>query len=221
MQGKGNKWNIKVGLTFLEGLLRARGVRLHMVPITTPSLAFEKSVCGGQYSFAAYLAARFAADYHVMMYVDGDTAMIEGSKKSLQAILYDRFFSKNSSKCAGHRTRLIEQYVKPEDDRTDRVLQCTEEIALNEKKWAYANQNCHLKEGHIVARTDSILAMSVHHPDTDTKYAPEGVQDCITPGNKENDRYFLRADEFIQLHLRNRLRKDECVCFADVSTTSS
>ena len=46
----------------------------------------------------------------------------------------------------------------------------------------------------------------------------KGIEDCITPGNKENDRYFLKSDEFVQLHLRNRLRKDECVCFADVKT---
>ena len=111
--------------------------------------------------------------------------------------------------------RLIEQYVKPEDEKTTRILQCTEDISLNKQKWAYANENCHLKEGHIVARTDSILAMSVHHPDTDSKYVPEGVEDCISRGNKVNDRYFLKADEFVQFHLRNRLRKDECTCFAD------
>mmetsp|Transcript_11741 Transcript_11741/g.17821 ORF Transcript_11741/g.17821 Transcript_11741/m.17821 type:complete len:704 (+) Transcript_11741:189-2300(+) len=220
MRGMGNKYTKHVGLT-LEGLLRARGVKLHIVPIVTPSISFEKSVCGGQYAFAAYVAARFAADYHLMMYVDGDTAMIEGSQRSLQEVLYERFFSKNSSKCAGHRLRLIEQYVKPEDDRTVRVLQCTEDIALNKEKWEYINEKCHLKEGHIVARSDSILAMSVHHPDTDIEYAPEGVEDCITPGNKRTDRYFLKTDEFIQLHLRNRLRKDECVCFADVNIESS
>jgi hypothetical protein len=214
MKGKANKKSKKSKMT-LGDLLRTRGVKLHIVPVTTPSLSFEKSVCGGQYTFAAYLAARFAADYHVMMYVDGDTAMIEGSNKSLQEILFERFYGSNSSKCAGHRIRLIEQYVQTEDDRTDRVLQCTEDMSLNPKKWEYANKNCHLKEGHIVARTDSILAMSVHHPDTDIDYIPEGVEDCVTPGNKENDRYFLKSSEFVQLHLRNRLRKDECVCFAN------
>jgi len=208
---KGPKTN-KVGDLTLMELLRMRKIKLHVVPIATPSLAFERSVCGGQYSFAAYLAARYAADYHVMMYVDGDTAMIEGSNKTLQEILYNRFFSKNASKCAGHRIRLIEQYVKPEDESIDRVLQCTEEVALDKDKWKYAMDNCHLKEGHIVARTDSIWAMSVHHPDTDMNFVPDGVEDCITPGNKENDRYFLKPDEFVQLHLRNRLRKDECVC---------
>ncbi len=214
MKGKAN---IKGRITkmTLSDLLRLRGIKLHIVPITSPSLSFEKSVCGGQYTFAAYLAARFAADYHVMMYLDGDTAMIEGSSRSLQEILYERFFSKNSSKCAGHRIRLIEQFVKPEDDRTERVLQCSADVALNEKKWKYANKHCHLKEGHIAARTDSILAMSVHHPDTNVEYVPEGIEDCITPGNKLNDRYVIREDEFVQLHLRNRLRKDECVCFGD------
>lgn len=214
MKGKLNQDTKPSEMTLAE-LLHLRGIKIHIVPITTPSLTFEKSVCGGQYTFAAYLAARFAADYHVIMYVDGDTAMIEGSERSLPEILYDRFFSKNSSKCAGHRIRLIEQYVKPEDDRVERVLQCSEEASLNKAKWDYANANCHLKEGHIVARTDSIWAMSVHHPDTDIDFVPEGIEDCISPGNKENDRYFLKADEFVQLHLRNRIRKDECVCFGN------
>lgn len=217
MNNKENKKGKDSDMT-LGDLLRSRGIRLHIVPIVTPSLSFEKSVCGGQYAFTAYLAARFAADYHVMMYLDGDTAMIEGSNRSLQDILFERFFSRYSSKCAGHRLRLIEQYVKPEDDRTERVLQCSADVSLNESKWNYVNKNCHLKEGHIVARTDSILAMSVHHPDTDTNYTPKGVEDCITKGNQEDDRYFLKADEFVQLHLRNRLRKDECVCFADITS---
>lgn len=215
MKGKTNDKSINSSMT-LGDLLRFRGIKIHMIPVTSPSLSFEKSVCGGQYTFAAYVAARFAADYHVMMYVDGDTAMIEGSKKSLREILYNRFFSPDSSKCAGHRLRLIEQFVKPEDDKILRVLQCTEDISSNDTKWKYINQNCHLKEGHIVARTDSILAMSIHHPDTDSKYVPEGVEDCITGGNKENDRYFLKADEFVQVHLRNRLRKDDCVCFTEL-----
>lgn len=198
-------------MTLLE-LLRFRGIRIHMVPITTPSIAFERNVCGGQYSFAPYLAARFAADYHVIMFIDGDTAIVESSK-TLQSILYDRFFSKMSSKCAGHRLRLIEQYVKPEDENIDRLLQCTHDITSNRSKWNFAMKNCHLKEGHIVARTDSIYSFSVHHPDTLKDYLPKGVEDCITPGNEESDRYFLKENEFVQLHLRDRERKAECTCF--------
>lgn len=196
-------------------VLRLRRIKIHIVPITTPSMAFEKSVAGGQYSFAPYLAARFAADYQVMMFIDGDTAMVEGSAETLQHTLYERFFSDNSSKCAGHRLRLIEQYVKPHDQNTERVLQCTHELLSNPKKWDYAIKNCNLKEGHIVARTDSIYAFSVHHPDTLSAYVPPGVQDCITPDNKESDRYFLKDSEFVQLHLRDRERKAECTCFAD------
>ena len=198
-------------MTLME-LLRYRKIKIHMVPIVTPSLAFEKSVCGGQYPFASFLAARYAADYHAIMFIDGDTAMVEKSK-TLQSVLYDRFFSKNSSKCAGHRLRLIEQYVKPQDDNTDRVLACTEDLSSNQDKWDYAMKNCHLKEGHIVARTDSIYAFSVHHPDTLSKYLPQGIEDCITSGNKEDDRYFLKESEFVQLHLRDRERKPECTCF--------
>jgi len=206
-----------VDMTLMD-LLRLRGVKIHVVPITTPSMVFEKSVCGGQYSFAPYLAARFAADYQVMMFIDGDTAMVEKGAQTIQSTLYDRFFSKNSSKCAGHRLRLIEQFVKPEDETIDRVLQCAHDLTSNPKKWEFAMKNCHLKEGHIVARTDSIYAFSVHHPDTLSEYLPEGVEDCITPGNKETDRYFLKESEFVQLHLRDRERKPECACFGNAPT---
>ena len=199
-------------MTLME-LLRLRGMKIHVVPITTPSLAFEKSVCGGQYSFTPYLAARFAADYQVMMFIDGDTAIVEGGTQALQSILYDRFFSKNSTKCAGHRLRLVEQFVKPENDSSERVVQCAHDLASNPKKWEFAMKNCQLKEGHIVARTDSIYAFSVHHPDTIDGYLPAGVENCITHTGQVNDRYFLKASELVQLHLRNRERKPECACF--------
>jgi len=200
-------------ITLLE-LLRIRSIKIHFVPIMTPSLVFEKTVCGGQYSFPPYLAARYAADYQVIMYVDSDTAMIEGNnKRTLNEMIYDRFFGQNSSKCAGHRMRLIEQYVKSEYNNIEKILQCTQNLALDKKKWQYALKNCHLKEGHIVARTESVYAFSVHHPDTLADYLPEGVGDCITPGNAVTPRYFLGEDEFVQLHLRNRERKAECACF--------
>jgi len=207
------KFAAKLDLTLME-LLRIRKIKIHMVPITTPSMAFERNVCGGQYSFAPYLAARFAADYHVMMFIDGDTAMVESSD-TLQTVLYNRFFSKQSTKCAGHRLRLIEQYVKPENESIQKVLQCTQDLSSDRVKWKYAMENCHLKEGHVVARSDSIYAFSVHHPDTLPDYLPTGVEDCITPGNEETDRYFLKESEFVQLHLRNRERKPECTCFVN------
>ena len=217
-------------MTLLQ-LLRLRHIKIHMVPIITPSLVFEKTVCGGQYSFATYLAARYSADYQVIMFVDGDTALIESSnKRTLNEIMYDRFFGRKSSKCAGHRMRLIEQYVKPEYNDNESVLQCVQDLALDKQKWQYALKNCHLKEGHIVARTDSVYAFNVHHPDTLAEYLPEGVKDCMPPrvgfgwdklaslidnGTIEEfvPGYFLGEDEFVQLHLRDRERKAECACF--------
>jgi len=199
----------------LKDLLRLRGIKIHIVPLATPSIAFEKSVCGIQYAFTSYLAARFAADYHVMMYIDGDTAMLEKSK-TMQNIYFDRFFSEKSNKCVGHRFRLFEQYVRPEDDNIDRVLQCTKELITDPKKWNYVSKNCHLKEGHVVARTDSIHEFNVHHPDTIEEYLPIGLKDCITPGNRETDEYFLTSNEIVQIHLRDRERKPECTCFAEV-----
>ena len=219
-----NNNNSNNNMTLME-LLRYRQIRLTMVPILTPSLAFAKSVCGGQYPFATYLAARYAADYHAIMFIDGDTAIVEKSSTTLQDVLYNRFFSskeennhsslKNKT-CAGHRLRLIEQYVREEDETTEQLLACTNDLYSNQAKWDYAMKNCHLKEGHIVARTDSIYAFSVHHPDTLPEYLPRGVEDCITPGNREDDVYFLRAEsEFVQLHLRDRERKVECACFVN------
>ena len=210
----------------LMDLLRLRGMKIHVVPIITPPLVFEKTVSGGQYTFPPYLAARYSADYQVIMFIDGDTAMIESSsKRTLNEILYDRFFGRKSSKCAGHRMRLIEQYIKPEYNSDKRVLECTQNLALDKKKWQYALNNCHLKEGHIVARADSVYAFNVHHPDTLADYLPEGVEDCIFPhtftmlqaalsnnNTPSAQRYVLGEDEFVQVHLRDRKRKAECAC---------
>ena len=201
----------------LMDLLRHRKIKIRVVPIITPSLLIEKTVCGGQYVFTNYLAARYSADYQVIMFLDGDTAVLEKSEK-LQSVLYDRFFSSKSSKCAGHRIPMIEQYVSAEYDNTEGVLACTADITSDMSKWNYAMRNCDLKEGHIVARTDSIFAFNVHHPDTLPKYVPTGVEDCITPGNKRDNRYFLTETEFVQLHLRDRQRKEECTCFVNQET---
>mmetsp|Transcript_21240 Transcript_21240/g.29768 ORF Transcript_21240/g.29768 Transcript_21240/m.29768 type:complete len:696 (-) Transcript_21240:114-2201(-) len=199
----------------LSDVLRARGIKIHIVPLTTPSIAFEKSVCGVQYAFTAYLAARFAADYHVMMYIDGDTAIVEKNSQTLHEILYRRFFSSESNRCVGHRFRLIEQYVKPEGQSVDRVLDCTKELVLNHTRWDQMNKECVLKEGHIAVRSDSIYEMSVHHPDSLYDYVPTGVKNCITQGNEETREYFFTKNEVVQVHLRNRLRKDVCVCFGE------
>jgi len=56
-------------------------------------------------------------------------------------------------------------------------------------------------------------------------YLPEGVEDCIFPRNvtmpqaalsnntPSAQRYVLGEDEFVQVHLRDRMRKAECECF--------
>jgi hypothetical protein len=205
-------------LTLME-LLQYRKIKILMIPFFTPSLAFEKTVCGGQYSFTSYLAARYSPDYHVIIYADGDTAMVEGTpSNTVQDILYERFFSaERSDKCVGHRMKLIEQFVKKEDEHPDRVLACTQELYENQTKWNYAMTNCHLAMGHVVARTDSIHIFNVHHPSTLIDFVPDGVEDCATRndglGEKKDRRFFLTEKEFIQLHLRDRERKSECTCF--------
>ena len=214
-----HKWKSKPlndstkGMT-LSDLLRMRGIKIHMLPIITPPLVFEKTVSGGQYTFTPYLAARYAADYQAMLYVDSDTALIEGSdQRTLNEIIYDRFFGPKSTKCAGHRLRLIEQYIKPEHYNNKAMLQCTKNLVLNKKKWRYAMENCNLKEGHIVCRTDSIYDFNVHHPDTVPEYLPKGVENCMNIGNMNfTPPYPLEEDEIVQLHLRNRQRKAECSC---------
>jgi len=196
----------------LGALLQKRGIKIHIVPLVTPSIAFEKSVCGIQYQLTSYITARYAADYQVMIYADGDTSFIEHTSKTLQEILYDRLFSPTSYRCVGHRFRLLEQYIHPSLDTVDLVLNCTYQVSTNKMKWLEAVRDCQLKEGHIVARTDSIYELNVHHPDTLADYVVPGVRDCISPGDQDPEDYFFNADELVQVHLRNRLRKEECSC---------
>ncbi|KAL7550701.1 hypothetical protein ACHAWF_013925 [Thalassiosira exigua] len=222
---RGERSHAGMDVTLIE-LLRLRKMKIQLVPIITPSLVFKKSVCGGQYPFMTFLAARYAPDYQVIMFGDGDTAMMEASNRTLQSILYDRFFSQDSRKCAGHRLQLIDQFVKPGDESTHRVLQCTNDLSQNANQWTYAMNNCNLKAGNIVARTDSIYSFSIHHPETLSTYLPKGVEDCINSSgghhfvlpqhrDKETDRYFVSEEEFVELHLRDRQRKQECSCFVN------
>jgi hypothetical protein len=198
----------------LTDLLRLRNINIQMVPILTPSILFGKSVCTGQYQFTTYLAARYAADFQVMMFIDGDTALVEQSLTQ-QQIFYDRFFSpQKSTKCAGHRFQLIEQYVPQKDNSNGRVMECVHDLVAHSEKWKYAIANCHLKEGHIVGRTDAIYAYGVHHPFTLKNYAPRGVEDCNS-GKKWSERFYLLESELVQLHLRDRERKPECTCFVN------
>lgn len=198
----------------LADLLRLRNIQILMVPILTPSLLLEKSVCAGQYQFTTYLAARYSADYQAIMFIDGDTALMEKSKTH-QQIFYERLFSPTTStKCVGHRFQLIEQYVPLEDDDDKRVLECIYDLASHPEKWEYAMNNCHLKEGHIVGRTDAIYAYEVHHTTTLAEYLPIGLEDC-TPGAKFSERFYLLESETVQLHLRDRKRKPECTCFVN------
>lgn len=174
------------------------------------------------YSFAPYLTARYAADFQLMMYADGDTAMIEnsdGHDHTLQQMLFKRFFASDSdhidigtkTKRAGHRVRLIEQYVKPGNDS---VLQCTEDLATDKAKWNYAMENCEIAAGNIVARSDSIYALNVHHPETlPVAYLPRDDEDCSLVNSNAHESYFLGTNEFVEIHLRNRMRKEECTCF--------
>ncbi|KAL7472052.1 hypothetical protein ACHAXS_012364 [Conticribra weissflogii] len=202
-----------VDITLME-LMRLRGMKIMLVPVPTPTLIFEKTVCAGQYSFASYIAARYAADYQVMMFVDGDTALIE-KNQTLQRIFYDRFFSEKSSRCAGHIFQMLEQHVEPSHNIEGSVLECTNDVSSNPHKWDYMMKHCSLKRGHIVTRTDSLYSLNVHHPDTLPEYTPLGVEDCITPGHEWSERFYLLESEVVELHLRDSMRKEECACFVN------
>lgn len=194
-------------ITMLE-LLSMRKIKILLVPILTPSLVFEKSVCGGQYPFATFLSARFSADYHAIIYRDGDTALLEKSE-TLQSIIYRRLFSNESSKCVGHRMQLIEHYLKPNDRDTQKVLQCIGELTSDPGKWEYSMKNCALAAGHIVARTDSVYSMNVHIPTTLSHYLPKGIKDCTS---KNKGSFLLKETDLVELHLRDRQRKEKCKC---------
>merc|ERR550539_170791 len=45
----------KNDITLME-LLHIREIKIMLVPLATPASAFERSVCGGQYTFTPYLA---------------------------------------------------------------------------------------------------------------------------------------------------------------------
>lgn len=201
-----------VDITLME-LMRLRKMKIILVPVPTPSFIFEKTVDAGKYSFGPYIAARYAADYHVMMFVNGDSTLIE-KNETLQSIFYDRFFSEKSSRCAGHIFQSLERYAKSSDNTEGPLLECTHDVSSNPQKWDYMMKNCRLQEGHIVARTDSIYLLSANHTDTLPEYTPIGVENCVTTGH-DWERSHLLENEVVELHLRDRMKKEECACFVN------
>merc|ERR1711937_1026199 len=161
-------------------LLHIRGIKILLVPVVTPAYAFEHSVCGVQYSFTPYLAARYAADYNIMIYADGGAVLIE-HERTLQEILYRRFFSIASTRCVGHRFSLVEHHVQSENE--EYAVQCVHDLVTNKNKWDYAMKNCKLEWGNIAARTDSIRAFNVHRAETVAISLPKGVKDCFDEEN--------------------------------------
>mmetsp|Transcript_7389 Transcript_7389/g.15197 ORF Transcript_7389/g.15197 Transcript_7389/m.15197 type:complete len:711 (-) Transcript_7389:273-2405(-) len=201
-----------VDITLMD-LMRLRKMKIILLPVPTPSFIIEKTVDAGKYSFGPYIAARYAADYHVMMLVDGDTTLIE-KNQTLQSVFYDRFFSEKSSRCAGHIIQVLEQYAEPSDNIEGPLLECTHDVSSNPQKWDYIMKNCRVQEGHIVARTDSIYSLTANHPDTLPEYTPIGVEDCVTTG-QDWERSHLLDNEVVELHLRDRKKKKECACFVN------
>merc|ERR1712176_1166946 len=161
-------------MTLME-LLHIRGIKILLVPVVTPSYAFEYSICADQYSFTAYLAARYASDYNVMIYADGDAVIIE-TDGTLQEILYRRLFSTESTRCVGHRFPLVEHHIQETNE--EYAAQCVRDLVTNEDKWHYALNNCKVVLGNIAARTDSIRNFNVHLTDTSGPNVPSGVRDC-------------------------------------------
>ena len=201
--------------TTLEEVLRLRKIKVHVFPYLAQSMVSEKAVCGGQYAFGFYIAARYAADYHVMMYLDGDTILQEQSKTVPEA-MYDRLFGQGNSKiCVGNSFHLVEQYVSPENDSPERVLECAHDLHLDVARRKSLVEECAWDQGHVVARSDSVHEFSVHFVGTLSNYLPSGVHNC----HPRHSGYKFLESEMVQVHLRNREKKPECACFVDPKTT--
>lgn len=206
----------------LRDLLSARNIRIHLTPYIAPAISALNTVCGEQYGFATYLAARYAADFDAILFGDGDTVFLEAPSKneSIPSTFFNKLFSNSSPKCVGHRIQMYEQHVPPKDEKTlSRVLQCSNDVRNDPEKWRYTIENCQLAKGNIVARTDSVLAFYVHQPFTLDEYITPGLHNC--KGQRHYSEYMIKESDIVQVHLRNRMRKEECSCFFDQNTSSS
>ena len=194
----------------LSHLLSARSISITLVPLPTPALSFKTLLIGGQYAFTSYIVARYSADFHAMMYFDGDAVPLDNPKvaKSLKEAIYYLFFTNREWSAPGRRFALVEYSVKNRFKRPTGYQQCFqqyfEDAMETQSDWSEKIDKCGKAMGNVVARCDSIEALDIHYASTDPELLPSeiGIEDTeIVPD-----------DYFIELHMTTKSRRQECLC---------
>ena len=181
-------------------------VSVRLTPVAMSEQAFRTMICGGQYGFTSYMLARFAPEFQVVLYLDGDATLLEAPSggRSLRNVLYDRMFV--NEKCVNQRFHLIESYVSPSE--AHRVMQCALQVQQNVTQFHQMVEQCEVAFGHIAARADSAITMDVHHVQIEKELLMPGLQDCASDDTK----FKVPTSDFIELHLSPKKKKPECAC---------
>ena len=193
----------------LSDLMRLQQIQLCIVPLPTPAIAFDRLLISGQYAFSSYIVARYSADYHAMMYFDGDAAPIlsPNTNSTLLDLIYRTLYRKN---CDGVQFSLVELSIPNRDSSPDRILQCIRQFyRSSDKDWRSTVSSCKLSYGNILGRTDVLRALSVHYVDTYEENLNSDVVGCAGKDFMNDD---MLLDESVELHLTAKQRPPTCTC---------
>ena len=174
-------------------------------------MLYRLNLCsaGGNMGFSSYVLARYAPDFHTLIYMDGDAIPLASPGQSnirMQDVIYDRMYS--NQMCLDQRFHLIEHQVLEHDSAPQRVTECSIQLTQNETLWNKVLAKCEIAHGNVVARTDSAQSLDVHYIATDAVHLPPGVTIC-----QEGKEFKIPTEHFVELHLTHKHREPVCQCF--------
>lgn len=190
----------------VEHFMRIQRIQLRIVPLPTPALAFERLLISGQYAFNSYIAARYSADHHALMYFDGDAVPLVMShlNQSLIEIMYQTLYGAVKS-CRGVQFSLIELSIPQHYSSPDDVFRCIKKFyEVSDDAWDLMYSTCKQSYGNILARSDEVRSMSVHYVDTFGTGHIEGTVECTGLDILQNSS--------IELHMTMKKRPAHCTC---------
>eukprot|EP00300_Choanocystis_sp_HF-7_P019383 c20322_g1_i1.p1 GENE.c20322_g1_i1~~c20322_g1_i1.p1 ORF type:complete len:557 (-),score=68.22 c20322_g1_i1:21-1691(-) len=185
----------------LRHVLEACAITIRLVAWPLTAWTVKTLLIAGQYAFDRWIVVRHAADFDVMAYFDGDATLVT-NQVSLKDFFFDQFFTPGVS-CWSVRLTLIERSVK--EANHDLSLGCAIDFAGNASLRAQIVPNCSYNYGNVVARTDTLRSLDVHHVFSRTLGTTADVRDhCpfLT----------LPPEHVFELHLTPKTRAPTCTC---------
>ncbi len=172
----------------------------------------DASSNAGQYAWDAWIVARFAADFQVMMYFDGDAEPLRllpgGGAHNLREFVFQAMFGQYH--CASFRLPLVNQFLNVDaGNPRDYDMVCASRLIQDTARFDHAISHCIKGQGNAFGRTDSIHQFDVHFGDI---MPGEDATKGTTKWCWEISREIGMRQGFVEIHLTTRHDWDHCKC---------